>query len=399
MAKSPETFARLLTTAVHRVSLEESKTIELVQDELGYALGRAGGTAIEYWRKGHIPAQHTDVAHLAQALAERGGFRTPDELAAFLRSANYPDPAQFSSILAPEPAPAAALPFNAVAADNAVPLEALAPFVVGPPVTHPRQFFGRERELRRVFSVLQRFPMQNVAVVGPQRSGKTSLLHYLLRITRTPAVHLRPGQRTDWLPQPEQYRWVFVDFQDARLRRQAGLLSYLLAGLALPTPDPCDLDSFMDTVSTQLVQPTVVLLDEIGAALAAPELDQEFWWSLRSLGSNQTGGRLAFVLTAHELPARLAQAQGKPSPFFNIFGHTLLLGALREAEARELIASSPLPFTPTDVDWIIQQSRCWPAALQLLCHTCLAAREQGEAGDAWQPEALMQLEALHHLFV
>jgi hypothetical protein len=88
-------------------------------------------------------------------------------------------------------------------------------------------------------------------------------------------------------------------------------------------------------------QPSVVLLDEIGAALAAPELDQEFWWSLRSLGSNQTGGRLAFVLTAHELLARLAQAQGKPSPFFNIFGHTLLLGALSEAEAHELIASSP----------------------------------------------------------
>lgn len=142
----------------------------------------------------------------------------------------------------------------------------------------------------------------------------------------------------------------------------------------------------------------MVLLNAIGAAPASPELDQQFWWSLRSLGSHQTGGRPAFVLTAHELPARPAQAQGKPLPFFNIFGHTLLLGALSEVEARELIASSPLPFTPTDVDWIIQQSRCWPAALQLLCHTCLTSLEQGEFGDTWRHEALMQLEALHHLF-
>lgn len=318
MAKSKETFARLLTTAVHRVALEESKTIEMVQDELGYALERAGGTAIEYWRKGHIPANQADVARLARELARRSGFLTAHELETFLRSANYSDPARFSRELAPELLPNAAQPFQTVQPaactnnhrlmGNTIPLEALAPFVVGPPVTHPRQFFGRERELRRVFGVLQRFPMQNVAVVGPQRSGKTSLLHYLMRITTTPVTHLRPGQRTDWLPQPEQYRWVFVDFQDARLRRQAGLLSYLLAGLGLPAPDPCDLAGFMDRVSTQLAQPTVVLMDEIGAALAAPELDQEFWWSLRSLGSNQTGGRLAFVLTAHDLPAHLAQA-------------------------------------------------------------------------------------------
>jgi hypothetical protein len=32
-------------------------------------------------------------------------------------------------------------------------LMALAPFVAGPPITHPRHFFGRERELRRLFGL------------------------------------------------------------------------------------------------------------------------------------------------------------------------------------------------------------------------------------------------------
>jgi hypothetical protein len=45
-----EQFAQLLTEAVHRIRFRESKTIQIVQDELGYALGRDGGSMIEYWR-------------------------------------------------------------------------------------------------------------------------------------------------------------------------------------------------------------------------------------------------------------------------------------------------------------------------------------------------------------
>jgi hypothetical protein len=131
--------------------------------------------------------------------------------------------------------------------------------------------------------------------------------------------------------------------------------------------------------------------------LAAPELDQEFWWSLRSLGSNYTEGRLGFILTAHDLPARLAQAQSKPSPFFNIFGHTLKLGPLIEPAARELLASSPRPFDPADVAWMLEQSGRWPILLQILGDTRLASLESGQPGDNWQTEALQRLEPFRHL--
>jgi hypothetical protein len=80
MAMSAEKFAQLLTTAVHQIRLREAKTtkktIQMVQDELGYALGREGGSCIEYWRKGHFPAELDDLEKLAQELVKRGGLAT-----------------------------------------------------------------------------------------------------------------------------------------------------------------------------------------------------------------------------------------------------------------------------------------------------------------------------------
>ncbi len=77
------------------------------------------------------------------------------------------------------------------------------PFIGGPPITNPRQFFGREKELRRLFGLIKRLPLQNAAIIGPRRAGKTSLLYYLMKICTTPESELRPGQKNDWLPNPE----------------------------------------------------------------------------------------------------------------------------------------------------------------------------------------------------
>jgi hypothetical protein len=383
MDQSPQKFGQLLSEAVYQIRRREAsaikKTLRLVQDELGYAVGREGGSAIEYWRKGNIPAKAEQVAELARELVRRGGLDRTG-LAQFLASAGYSNAVSLAEELFPVPA-----------------LERFAPFIIGPPISHPRQFFGREAELSRIFNLWKRFPLQNVAVIGPQRSGKTSLLHTLARLTTTPAAELRPGQRADWLSQPERYRWVFVDFQNAQLCRREPLFRYLLERLEISPPDPCDLNGFIDSLSRHLHQPAVIMMDEIGAGLAAPELDQEFWWSLRSLGSNYTEGRLGFILTAHDLPARLAQAQGKPSPFFNIFGHTLKLGPLIEPAARELLASSPRPFDPADVAWMLEQSGRWPILLQILGDTRLASLESGQPGDNWQTEALQRLEPFRHL--
>jgi len=179
---------------------------------------------------------------------------------------------------------------------------------------------------------------------------------------------------------------------------RVGLLRYLLACLDLPVPTPCNLEHFMDVVSRGLRAPTVILLDEIGVALQRyPELDDFFWEGLRSLATNQVGGNLGFVLAAGESPDQLARHSNLGSPFFNIFGYTAALGPLTEPEARELIASSPIPFPPADIDWILAESGHWPLLLQILCRERLIALEGGETDDAWREDGLAQMVPFRHL--
>lgn len=397
MAVYPEKFAQLLTEGVHRVRIGESKAIQIVQDELGYALGREGGSAIEYWRKGHIPRLH-EVELLGREIVRRGQLER-SWLEKFLQSAGHPAPNLLGEeLFGPVPNPSSNRgPLHTPKTELPAP-ERLAPFVVGPPVVHPRQFFGREAEVKRIFHVWQRYPLQNVAVIGPRRSGKTSLLHYVKNITTTDPAQLRADQRRDWVAQPERFRWVYVDFQDVRMCHQERLLRHLLTNLDLPIPNPCDLSNFLDNVIQYLHTPAVIMLDEIGAALAAPALDLSFWWSLRSLSTNLTAGNLAFLLASHALPMQLAQEQGKPSPFFNIFGHMLRLGPLSEEAAAALLASSPTPFEAQDKAWILEQSGRWPFLLQILCDACLVTREEGSAGAGWREDAAAQLEPYRYLF-
>jgi len=402
MPKSPRRFAQLLTQAVRRITLLEDSKIQIIQDELGYALGRdAGGSSIEYWRKGHVPSNLAEIEDLARELVQRGGLTNPSELEQFLTYADHPSPAILINEMLPylkQHTPAGAS-FTGETDYHGVPsLEEHPAFIVGPPITHPRHFFGREREINRLFNLLKRRPLQNAAIIGPRRSGKTSLLNYLKTITITAPVQLRANQRCDWLPTPEQYQWVLVDFQDTRLGTRERLLRYLLNHLNLPIPEPCNLDQFLDVVSRELNRPTVILLDEIGVALQRyPELDDSFWEGLRALATNQVGGNLAFVLAAHESPDQLANHNDLGSPFFNIFGYTAILSPLKEVEAQALIDSSPIPFPSDDIAWILDQSGGWPILLQILCRERLITLEDGEIDTTWRDDGLRQIEPFRHL--
>lgn len=162
--------------------------------------------------------------------------------------------------------------------------------------------------------------------------------------------------------------------------------------MELSAPDPCDLEQFLDIVSDGLTGPTVILFDEIGVALERyAQLDDAFWESLRFLATNHAQGNLAFILSSPEPPDRLAQHSGLGSPFFNIFGYAATLGPLQETEARALIASSPSPFTPADVEWILQESGRWPFLLQILCRERLLALEEGDMSDDWMEDGRTQI--------
>ncbi|MFO7537983.1 MAG: hypothetical protein R6X32_07975, partial [Chloroflexota bacterium] len=284
--QNPKQFGQLLKVAVRKIALLENKNIALIQDELGYQLGRdSGGVPIQFWERGHIPPQADEVEQLAQALQQRSGL-SAEERRYFYQAAGLEPPLP---------------PVNQA-------------FIAGPPITQPHHFFGRTYELQRLFGLWQQtaVPLQNAAIIGSRGSGKTSLLLYLQAITTTPAAQLRPGQRRDWLPQPDQYRWIFVDFRNPQLSTRRGLLDYLLTCLGLPVVGNGRLDRFVESVSRELENPTIILLDEIDLALARhDELDDTFWDGLRALASTLVNGKLAFVLSAGGRPQEVAHRHNR----------------------------------------------------------------------------------------
>jgi hypothetical protein len=138
-------------------------------------------------------------------------------------------------------------------------------------------------------------------------------------------------------------------------------------------------------------------MDEIEAGLEHTDLDQRFWWSLRSLGSHGAQGMLGLLLTTQRPLSDLAHAGERASPFLNIFGHTLTLGPLDEPSARALAATSPIPFLADDVEWILRESARWPSLVQILCDTRLQALRSGEPDDDWKTRALERVRPFRYL--
>lgn len=270
------------------------------------------------------------------------------------------------------------------------------PFVCGPPITHPRRFFGRINEVKRIFVVWNRFPLQHFALIGPKRSGKTSLLHFLRSIQSTPQAELRPDQASALPLMAGKLRMVFIDCQDPRLQSPAPMMSYILEQLGIPAQRTCSLSAFAECIS-ELSHPTVLLFDELEAALFNPEFDERFWMGLRSLANHGSAGRLGYAIAVHPELGSLVSTQTSTSPFLNIFGHLLQLGPLTGSEARELIDSSPKPFSEDDVQWILSQSGRHPCLLQLLCDTRLTAIQENQSEDQWKKEGLARISHFPHL--
>lgn len=279
------------------------------------------------------------------------------------------------------------------------PVNDTTPYVVGVPIYQPRQFFGREHELKIIFDLWSRSPLLHIAVIGPRCSGKTSLLYYLQSIHQTPPHELRSAQRHDWLGTIPAYRFAQVNFANPLSHNQALLFKDILTQLQMPTPERCDLIQFIETVTTYLHDiPTFILLDDIEVGLHSKQLDQAFWGGFRYLGFDATRGKLAFLLTAPEVPV---PPLGEPSTFIGMFGRVLKLEPFTKSDAYELLDTSahimrqmlPIaePFSADDKQWIVEQTQGWPALLQILCHSRFEALQENR--HDWRPRAQENLSA------
>src|SRR5215471_2353155 len=207
------------------------------------------------------------------------------------------------------------------------------PYLIRVAIKDISQFFGRAREVSRIFSRLGASRPQSISVVGDRRIGKSSLLYYI----SNPEIRFR------FLDEPSSYVFAFIDLQQKRRLTPSELFRELFSLIAREIGDRSlvDLDSTYDSVRGLLERfwreerKLVVLFDEFDTITTNRAFDLEFYSFLRSIANNYD---VAFVTSSARDLQELCRSQFiADSPFFNIFTNVFLRPFSQE-ESMELIS-------------------------------------------------------------
>lgn len=230
-------------------------------------------------------------------------------------------------------------------------------------IRDPAQFYGRRREVARIFSRLGAERPQSIAVVGDRRIGKSSLLNYLCA----------PSVRERHLSRPEEYVFVFFDLQRRRRITLDDFLDAWLAeierGAALSLGGKRGFDGVhaaLDVLRTTR-RKLIAVFDEFDVLTSNHAFSADFFAFLRSLANNY---EVAYVTSSGRDLQELCHAdQIADSPFFNIFTN-IYLRAFPDDEAAELITrpseAAGVPLAPY-ADDIRRLSGNFPFYIQIAC--------------------------------
>jgi len=273
------------------------------------------------------------------------------------------------------------------------------PFFHRGPIRQPSYFFDREEETARLLALLRN--LQNVAILGQRRIGKTSLLFHIAQ----PKTYKMAG-----LPEKAAII-VYVDGQEMGELGEAGTRSFMARQIvnAIPSNEIPEIRSpeishhdFRNLVerTTALGIIVFLLLDEFEALAANPALTPRFFSSLRAL-SNQFN--LVFVTASYRslFDLTYAHADTLSSPFFNTFAH-FNLGLFTESAATGLIKTlaenASLLLHSDTIQRIVTLAGPHPFLLQIAAyHACEVLAEVGEegiVGEIW--ERRFEAEATPH---
>ena len=208
---------------------------------------------------------------------------------------------------------------------------AMNPYLNRVMIQDPRSFFGRRRELSRIFSRIGGERPQSVSVVGERRIGKSSLLYQISL----------PDVQSAFLTEKSSVIVVFVDFQQLRTLTLQDFFALLSSQIRRMDPEIAgsgteDYRAFQQ-VQERLAEKNkrlVLLFDEFDAITSNPVFDRDFYAFLRSVANNSA---VAYVTSSKTELQRLCHSSVvADSPFFNIFS-TLHLRPFEKEDALELI--------------------------------------------------------------
>ena len=167
------------------------------------------------------------------------------------------------------------------------------PYTLRGMIRNPAEFFGRNRELREIFTLLGR--PASCSIVGPRRIGKSSLLYQI----SNPAVYAR------YLTQPERYVFVFLDLLELAKLEIEGFFQTVLERIANQTQGRIEVDMTSDggyTGFSRFVQRLsgegwkfVLCFDEFERMSSNTSFGDDFFGYLRSLAYNYN---LAYVISS-----------------------------------------------------------------------------------------------------
>ena len=259
-------------------------------------------------------------------------------------------------------------------------------FNVGKAVSS-QELVDRKGEIRRLKGCITESG-QSAALVGEPRTGKTSLLHYLMAAETRQDLYGEAGARL---------RFQYLDAQALG----GGFDAPKFWGLALmpieelvksePGLQPAygiacqeKFGTFvLERLFTQLQVAgwrLVLLVDEFDSILHLPLLNQsEFYGGLRSLASRFSS--LSLVIAARQSLSdlnRLTQDFSRAgSPYFNIY-QQIDLGAFKEKDALELLARGEAHFSRGDKTYLLRLAGGHPFLLQAAASALWSAYEDGE---------------------
>ncbi len=239
-------------------------------------------------------------------------------------------------------------------------------------ITDPAYFFGRQRELERLYSAIATH--QCVSLVGERKMGKSSLLTRLSHAETLRSFGFEPAL----------YLFVYFDLEGLASARRDDFWLELLDTIAAQLPpgdmaqairkqtDGGEVRFLTARRALRRLRDTgleiVLMLDEFESLARNAQFEPDFYGELRSLA-----GELGLViLTASKrslYDLTYENSSTLSSPFFNIFSE-MPVGLMTDEDARkiliELSSRSGTPLCAAEVDWALELAGPHPFFTQVI---------------------------------
>jgi hypothetical protein len=234
------------------------------------------------------------------------------------------------------------------------------------PIRSADMFFGREDSLDILCNAL--LDGQSMAITGPRRVGKSSLL----ACCRLPAIYQRVGCDLS------NHLLILLDLEEYLQRTAESFFTFVCEQLLQQARPRLDLElpagSGADQFSTLLSEfknrgfHTVLLLDEFDSIVRNPHFNPDFFSFLRSQAN---AGKVSYVTASLARLDKISHSEIVGSPFFNIFSHHTL-GPLTQKATIELITvpanRAGCSFNEKEIQFILKIAGRHPFYIQRACY-------------------------------